>query len=452
MKNFSVIVPWTFILASCAGFLDEKPSKDLVVPTSLVDLQAFLDNPVMVTAPGVTDIGTDDVLTSAAGLAAFANPVTEGNAYRWKEDILEGLSFSDWQASYGAILYANIVLAKLDGIPVTAANRTNWETIKGSALFYRSNMYLELLKTFSPQYDQALAGSLPGIPLRLEPEIQNVKRRETLEACYAQVESDLLEALSLLPELPVQYLTRPSKWAAYGLLARMSLQMGRYAAAADYARNCLDIREGLLDYSTLNPGTTYPIPQFNPEVVFHSSLNTYSYLFSTLVHIDPDLIGQYADGDLRKSILFRPAPAAERFNFRGNYTGGFAGFGGIALDEIYLILSESLVRAGNTREGLDVLNRLLVTRWVPGRFVPYAATSQDEALGYVLAERRKSLIFRGRRWDDLRRLNRDPRFQKTLERNLDGVRFSLPPNDNRYVYPIPQNELDFNPIEQNNRK
>lgn len=451
MKKHLILLPYIMICLSCSGFLDEKPSKDIVVPNSLQDLQAFLDNTVMLTSPGITDIGTDDVVTTQAGLSGFFNPVTEGNAYRWKEDILEGQSFSDWRFSYTAILYTNIVLKELETIPQTDANRLAWNSIKGSALFYRANMYVDLLKVFTPQYEVPLATTLPGLPLRIEPEITNELERATLETCYSKIESDLIEALELLPDLPAHYPTRPSKWAVFGLLSRVSLQMGKYELAAEYAQNCLNIRSDLLDYNTLNPATTYPIGQFNQEVIFHSMLETYSYLFSTLVHIDPELVALYADGDLRKNIFFRQAPVGNGVNFRGNYTGGFRCFGGIALDEVYLILSETLIRTGKIQEGLEILNQLLVTRWEEGTFIPYGTVNPEEALSMVLLERRKTLIFRGRRWDDLRRLNNDSRFQKTLTRNLDGEVFILPPNDSRYVYPIPQNELDFNPIPQNIR-
>ena len=42
---------------------------------------------------------------------------------------------------------------------------------------------------------------------------------------------------------------------------------------------------------------------------------------------------------------------------------------------------------------------------------------------------------------DLRILNMDISFAVTLTRNLNGVNFTLPPNDKKYVYPIPENEV-----------
>jgi len=70
----------------------------------------------------------------------------------------------------------------------------------------------------------------------------------------------------------------------------------------------------------------------------------------------------------------------------------------------------------------------------------------------LIQERRKELPFSGNLpWEDLRRLNQEPNFAKTLTRMLNGETFSLPPGDNRYVYPIPENEISLSGIQQNPR-
>jgi len=91
------------------------------------------------------------------------------------------------------------------------------------------------------------------------------------------------------------------------------------------------------------------------------------------------------------------------------------------------------------------LNTLLQNRWRAGVFTPVTATDADDALGKILAERRKELLFRGLRWTDLRRLNKEPRRALTLTRTVNGQVYTLLPNDVRYVYAIPSNVLSFNP-------
>ncbi|MGY6541709.1 hypothetical protein, partial [Vibrio parahaemolyticus] len=77
------------------------------------------------------------------------------------------------------------------------------------------------------------------------------------------------------------------------------------------------------------------------------------------------------------------------------------------------------------------------------------ANSNAEALDLILKERRKELVTRGLRWQDLKRLNRDGHFQQTLKRSIGENTYELPANDPRYVLPIPSYVINFNHIEQN---
>lgn len=440
-------------ICSCEDFLDAKPEKSLVVPTTLNDLQALLDNGNRMNIyAGISDIGTDDVFLEEGAIEGFSNPIVEGNSYLWKEDILEGFNFSEWQNNYSTILYANIVLEQLELIEVTESNRFEWESIKGSALFFRAYSYFDLLRIFAPTYQESSASSLLGVPLRLSPEPIFGVPRSSLAECYDQVIKDLEEAKLNLTDRYREYPTRPSKQAAAALLARIYLVMGDYSKAAKYAEECIEYGGNLMDYGALNRNSPFPIPQFNSEVVFHSLMSSYSYLRLPSTFISPELYESYENGDLRKSLYFREAGVPDRMNFRGNYTSGSNGFSGIALDEIYLILSESLIRLGQVEEGIEVLNELLKTRWDESLFVPLEIINPDEALNSVLKERRKSLVFRGRRWEDLKRLNIEDRFKKTLSREYGGIVYTLPPNSPRYIYPIPDSEIQLNPIAQNDRK
>ena len=83
--------------------------------------------------------------------------------------------------------------------------------------------------------------------------------------------------------------------------------------------------------------------------------------------------------------------------------------------------------------------------------MPVTVTDADELLRIILQERRKELLFRSLRWTDLRRLNKDSRFAVTLTRKLNNDTYTLPPNDARYVLPIPQQEIEESGIQQNPR-
>ncbi|UZJ63985.1 RagB/SusD family nutrient uptake outer membrane protein [Sphingobacterium sp. KU25419] len=152
-----------------------------------------------------------------------------------------------------------------------------------------------------------------------------------------------------------------------------------------------------------------------------------------------DVVDMYDNYDLRKSLFFHKNQD-DSYSFKGNYNGlgTNALFGGITTAEIYLIQAECNVRLDFIESALNGINTLLLNRYSAGYFAPILITEQDQLLKIVLKERRKELVFRGLRWSDLRRLNKDSRFSETLSRELNGITYSLPPNDPRYVFPIPK--------------
>jgi hypothetical protein len=230
--------------------------------------------------------------------------------------------------------------------------------------------------------------------------------------------------------------------------------MENYPQAETYATQSLASENRLLDFNNLNPAMDYPIPAAlsnnNPEVLYYAVQN-YSYTFSgsTLTGVEPALYNSYANNDLRPGIYFKPTNGI--FNFKGSYTGTYEVFGGIATDEVYLILAESQARNGKTTLAMQTLNLLLTKRFKTGQFQNLTASTPEEALSIILKERRKELVFRNIRWSDLRRLNLDPRFQKTITHTVNNTNYTLTPNSNKYTFPIPNDVIANSGITQNER-
>lgn len=136
--------------------------------------------------------------------------------------------------------------------------------------------------------------------------------------------------------------------------------------------------------------------------------------------------------------------------FKGSFNGDRSFFGGLTIGELYLIRAECYARKGNRIEALKDLNTLLKSRF-SGNYIEISTSSSEEALARIISERRKELVFRGLRWSDLRRLNRDSRFRVTLTKTLNGVTYTLPPQDTKYVLPIDEIEIRLTGIQQNER-
>jgi hypothetical protein len=155
-------------------------------------------------------------------------------------------------------------------------------------------------------------------------------------------------------------------------------------------------------------------------------------------HIDSQLLHLYLPGDLRPMIFFNKVGPA----IKGSYNGDIYPFQGLAVDEVYLILAEGYASTNQVERALPVINALLKTRWKAGEYIPYQTTSAEAAKKFIFMERQKEMPFRGQRWSDLRRINKEGA-AIDLTRSIQGVWYTLPHNSERFVLPIPEELLKY---------
>jgi hypothetical protein len=356
-----------------------------------------------------------------------------------------------WTVAYQSpIYYSNFVLDYIDKVD-HQGNDNVYNSIKGSALFYRAFAFLELAHLYCKPYSST-ASTDPGIVMRLTSSVLDKSYRPSVEETYKQITGDLKMAVSLIPET-TDYPTQPNKTATYGTLARAYLYMRDYENAGKYADSALSRYHALLDFNTVTPGTLSGRFTNNPEIVYFSQSAGGSLLQASYGKIDSDLYRSYDDSDLRKTIFFEENTGtnANTYHFRGGYgtwTDGI--FDGITTAELYLIRSECAARAGNVSAAMADLNTLMQMRWKNTNWVPFTASTPAEALTKILAERRKELVYRGQRWPDVRRLNLEGA-NITFKRIINGTTYTLPPNDLRWVLLIPQNVIELSGVQQNPR-
>lgn len=432
-------------------FLNAKPNEALAVPATLGDLQALLQNESLFNAddPALGEISSDDFYVVSADWNSL-NTTNERNAYLWAPAVYDaGADVKDWSSPYQQVYYANTVLEALPKMPPDASQPTRYNQVKGTALFYRSIAFYNLLQIFALPYDSAAAAKDLGIPLILSADLNTHYTRATQQQCYDQLVKDLQTALSLLP-VTAAYRTEPSQVAVNALLARIYLVMGNYNQALQYASDCLAQNNKLVDYNTLTPGSAAISTAYLPEDIYHTRMHAYGIVIPNNVSVtDSTLYKSYGANDLRKTAFFIVNNGLPYF--RGSYDYKKYSYNGLATDEIFLIRAECYARLGNTAAAMNDLNTLLVSRWKTGTFIAYTAASADDAVSQVIAERRKELLYRGLRWTDLRRLNKDSRYATTLTRVINGTTYTLGPNDPRYALPIPDNEVQVSGLIQNQR-
>ncbi|HVW63226.1 MAG TPA: RagB/SusD family nutrient uptake outer membrane protein [Puia sp.] len=442
-------------LSACMKYLDKDPNPALSIPQTVQDYRALMDNDLITdnSTPGLGQLGSDDYMMSYA--AWTGTDLIAHNAYIWQADVYGNEPAFPWSAPYQAIYYCNVVLDGLPGVAVhDSASLTEYNAVKGAALFTRAFQFYALEETFGQPYRAGSKDNDMGILLKLTSDAHQQVGRSTVRQVYDRILDDARKAAALLPaQVQLFNRNRPCKPAAFALLSRAFLSMQEYDSAKIYADSSLHYYDKLASYDTVNAGATRPFPPGgNDEVLYQCSAVNFKAQYSTSSEVDTTLYKSYADNDLRKTVFFKVASSGTGHYFRGQYTGKAYLFSGLATDEVYLTRAECYARMGMVGEALSDLNALLSRRWKTGTFQPYTASTADEALAMILSERRKETLFRELRWADLRRLNQGPYFLRdTLRRILNDSEYTLLPEDPRYTYPIPKEEIRLSGIEQNPR-
>ncbi|PUZ21624.1 SusD family protein [Chitinophaga costaii] len=435
---------------SCKKYLNKISDDSLTVPSSLDDYQNLIDADKMYirNSPSIQDISSDDILIDETQLNSLTT--IPRNTYLWSSDIFDGQTNFDWNACYKGIYYCNLVLEGIQKYELSNGITSTAASIKGAALYYRGFFHFNLAQVFAKSFSNITTSSDLGLPYKTNSIVDEKVSRESLPQFYTHLIDDIKESVKLLPKnAQTQYRNRPSKHAAYSILARIYLSMSDYYNAELYADSSLQISNALLDYNVVNGSSVLPfgLPYIS-EVICLSS-GPYYILRPP---VDTVLYNSYDSLDLRKNIFFSINAVNGNHEFKANYSGGFYPFTGPAIDEVNLILAECLARRGEFDRALSIMNKLLLLRYKAGAYVAHTRANTPDILAFILKERRKELLFRGLRWSDLKRFNLEGgSFAKTLTRTVAGEIYSLPPNDNKYIFPIPPDEIKINPMPQNPR-
>lgn len=449
------------LMASCDDYLDIKP-KGMVIPEKCEDYEKLLNYAqLMKASDSYPNFMTDDVFLPydddlTGGYVSLELP--DQRLYTFDSEVFgDGESDGLWEYSYNRIYTYNVIIQEVMGS--TQATEDHKKQVRAEALMGRAFEYLTLVNAYGKHYDPATAATDPGVPLMLDEDINKTNlQRASVQAVYDQIKKDLDEAAFDLPERPVLNAFRASKPVGYGMLARMYLYMGDYEKALENAKISLEHNSALqsiLPYEVVDVNKwigriNVPDRANNPENIY-IRLAPYTFGLSSSVYGSEDLIKLYdKEKDMRYLLYFtRYIDGVDSdYDFWAPflYTNM-----AMATPEIYLIAAECEARIGKIENAMKYINTLRDNRIKDN--VALTASTKQEALKLVLEERRRELTFVGcTRLIDLKRLNREPEFAKTIIHEVEGVEYKLEPNSPKYILPIPPTVLRFNPnMTPNNR-
>ncbi len=404
----------------------------------------------------LADMMAEDVAENVESLGNYREIVD------WLYVANDGNIAAAWITPYLVINNANLVLANLERFNEEAAGQK--ARIRGQALAIRALAHFDLMRYFAQSYDRN--STALAVPIKLVSAI-TTPPRNTVKEVYDQIYADLTEAKTLLSgTLDKAINTAASRSRIDAIVvdaihARVALYAKDYPQAITSATNAINSSLGLATRANFPSIWTqdavaneviWSIPflpgqGFPGGDIFFAVNNRLSFIPSQ------DLLDLYdTDTDVRYSSYFAddlvmPTPPNRdgqivpvKYLGRGGIKDGNTNYKVFRMAEMYLIRAEAY--ANNNQDGLAMgdLNTLRAAR-----IEDYINENLSGAVlkQAIADERRKELFIEGHRWFDLRRAG------AAIIRGGDcaapATACELPANSHRWVWPIPQDELDANP-------
>lgn len=432
--TLSLLFITLLVFSSCKDYLDFPPENSIPAEgffetkehaeQSVNSIYAHMRTWPMVSFAYIImqEITSDNAVKgSAVGDASFINDY-DNFTFTPNQFVLKDY----WAGRYTGINLAN---QSISNIPKITMNESLKTRLIGEAKFLRALLYFDLVRAF---------GDVPtptAVPVGPEINFRTPKAQ-----VYEQIETDLLDAISTLPDTyDAANKGRASSGAAKGLLAKVYLYMERYGDASRLASEVIGSGTYRLEDNFYN---VFRVPAENgPESLFeiqaqqidgnwgvsfsqHSEVQSVRGQWGWGFNIPTDDLAQAFDaaGDnVRKAatILYvgdvtpdgdviAGVPSLDgitgtpRYNGKAYYPPAqqvYGPFGSgqnirvLRYAEILLIQAEALIRDGNASAAAEPLNAVRSRVNLP----PINSPSLDD----VLNERRLELAFEGDRFFDL---------------------------------------------------
>lgn len=394
-----------------------------------------------------------------------------------------------WQACYEGINRANYMQQYKDKNPAgQSITFVGKDALYGEVYFVRAYYYFTLVKMYG------------GVPLftdrRLTLSDQNNIQRATAADVYKQIETDLSNAIAVLPSVQVEK-GRATKYAAQALLGKVYLYQNKFAPAAAMLDNVItsnafslvtDFNSIFLPSGENGPESVFEIQYSNGSATYdwgHVTRGQGNYAVqqcgvrglngSAAMPYNPgwstnlptqNLAAAFAPGDKRKdvtildieayknanpalSITYQVAPYQNTGLYNQKYLprkGETSGqvelnysnnFRTIRYADVLLMAAEAYNKSGNDTKAQNYLNQVRRRAFAD---LLHDITATGTALyDAILAERRLELAMEGERFFDLVRTGKAAAV-------LSPLGFVAGKHE---LFPIPQGEVDLAGLAQN---
>jgi hypothetical protein len=460
--SLSIVALLLILSSSCKKFVEVPPPAEAIVNTSVYTTNASasavllgLYNFIMAQGQFANHLDEYSGLQSDELINYFpGNQNLEG----YYTNTLRSNNVQFWQELYEEMAIVNSAIAGLDQSTAISGNVKN--QLLGEAKFMRGFLYFYLTN---------LWGDVPLILSSSDYQSNNSAARTAQNLVYTQIIADLQDAQQLLSANFVgadavtasTERTRPTKWAATALLARVYLYTGDWKDAAAQAAAVIN-EQALFGLATdLNSvflaNSNEAIWQLQPCSSGFNTTQAFDYILTMTpgtgtdyFSMSPNLYSQFEPGDLRAA------------NWVGTYGDGTNTWyypykykvnrGTTTVTEylmVFRLAEQYLIRAeaeANSNDAGNALSDLNEIRNRAGLANYAGATDQTSLLAAILHERQVELFSEwGHRWLDLKRTGKVNAVMSVVTPQKGGTW-----SPDWALYPVPLSDIQIDPnLKQN---
>ncbi len=452
-SKYIILLATVLSITSCSSFLEEKSDdesyiqsyKDLselllgeaYVPANQVGEYNSFSNTGMFLHLMADELQEWNVASSADLCKSNAHAYTFG-AFTWQPrmDALDNGSYYGgenrvWKEFYKHINAANNIITESYDVPQTTDTEISGaRQVRAEALFCRAYLYFWLTNVYGKPYDPATASTDPSVPLKTSSLVEESFTRNSVQECYNQIVSDLLEAEQTMSQVTTSSssIFHADINAVRLLLSRVYLYMQNWEKCSEYAKKVVDARP---DLENLRLTENKFSSTDNAENIFTMGGDDLICMIGRYyqgLSVDAGLYRAYSDNDYRKSqwywnngdftgLIRRSAGSSstevaeddsEWYNTYYTSTAStrssyISSVFWLRSAEAYVNLAEAQAYLGNTQAAQSALTSLTSMRYVPGSAEATVNETGSDLISRIRKERRLEFALEGQRWFDLRR-------------------------------------------------
>lgn len=485
-KSFLEIPPSTSI--STVTFYKTQSDFQQAVVGAYAPLSALYGNSVSLPGqPDPGDWGMDEMRSDNTGfIFSVANRGFVGHEQldQFIDDGNNASTINKYSSDYTIIGRANQILATIDAASFDATHKN---TYKGEALFLRAFAYFDLVQYYG------------DVPLSLIP-VTNIAQtqipRAPIAQVYTQIISDAKLAVTLLPtktNAAVGHVTANTanmllgnvymvqkQWVSAETVLQTIVTSGEYSLLANYAsifsNSNKNNPESLFEIqyvadpsqAGLQNGFGYEfIPALANPNVLPGYPSSSTNLFGNWNLPTPDLINAYEAGDQRLAAnIAYITVTGVTYPYLKKYVQGATLYPYTDDDwqvyryaEVLLFLAEAYNEDGKFAQGIPLINQVRARAGLAG----VTATDQASLRIAIAHERQVEFAGESKRWKDLLRTGTALTVMNAqaaaIRANPTAYYYpvGVPPvpaafnvTQNRLLFPIPNNEIQLNPLLKQN--